>query len=54
MMERAKKAQKLPNQQFKRNIGTTKPVFQKMMCVLQAAYEKQHEAPRKTAKPHRQ
>jgi hypothetical protein len=44
VMERAKKALKLPNKQFKRNIGTTKSVFQKMMCVLQTAYEKQHEA----------
>jgi len=43
MMKRAEKALKLPNKQFKRNIGTTKSVFRKMMCVLQAAYEKQHE-----------
>jgi hypothetical protein len=42
-MERAEKALKLPNQQFKRVIGTTKSVFQRMMTVLNAAYEKLHE-----------
>jgi hypothetical protein len=43
-MERAKKALKLPNQQFKRVIGTPKSVFPKMMAVLNVAYEKLHEA----------
>jgi hypothetical protein len=42
-MERVQKALKLPNQQFKRNIGVHKPVFHKMMRVLQTAYAKLHE-----------
>jgi len=43
-MDRTEKALKLPCEQFKRNIGTTKPVFQQMMTVLQTAYEKLHES----------
>jgi len=43
LMERAKKALKLPNAQFKRVIGTKKSVFQRMVHVLQAAYDKLHE-----------
>ena len=43
-MKRAEKALKMPNKQFKRIIGTTKPVFQKMMNVLEIAHEKLHEA----------
>jgi hypothetical protein len=42
-MERVQKILKLPNQQFKRNIGTTKSVFQRMMHILQTAYDKLHE-----------
>ena len=42
IMERTEKALKLPAEQFKRNIGTTKPVFQQMMTVLQSAYETLH------------
>jgi hypothetical protein len=44
IMERAEKALKMPKKQFKRIIGTTKPVFQKMMNVLETAHEKLHEA----------
>jgi hypothetical protein len=33
----------MPAQQFKRIIGTTKPVFLKMLAVLQAAHIKLHE-----------
>jgi hypothetical protein len=43
-MERAKKALKLPNAQFKRIIGTKKSVFQRMMHVLQVAHDKLHES----------
>ena len=43
-MERFERALKLPNAQFKRIVGTTKAVFQKMLSVLQAAYDKLHEA----------
>ena len=43
IMERVEKALKLPNAQFKRVIGTTKPVFQKMLDVLQVAYDTLHE-----------
>ena len=42
-MERVQKVLRLPNQQFKRTIGVQKPVFQRMMNVLQTAYEKLHE-----------
>jgi hypothetical protein len=42
-MERVQKALKLPNKQFKRNIGTTKSVFQRMQHVLQVAYDTLHE-----------
>ena len=42
-MERAQKALKLPNKQFKRIIGTTKSVFQRMTHVLQVAYDQAHE-----------
>jgi hypothetical protein len=43
IMERAKKALQLPDKQFKRVIGTTKSVFQRMTHVLQVAYDKAHE-----------
>ena len=43
-MERTEKALNLPCEQFKRNIGTTKPVFQQMMTVLQVAYETLHQS----------
>jgi hypothetical protein len=43
IMERAKKALKLPNEQFKRVIGTKKSVFQRMTHVLQVAHDKLHE-----------
>ena len=43
-MDRAKKALKLPNAQFKRVIGTKKSVFQQMTHILQAAYDKLHES----------
>ena len=42
-MERVEKMLKMPKKQFKRIIGTTKPVFQMMIAVLQSAYEKLHE-----------
>ena len=42
-MERVKKALKMPNKQFKRIIGTTKPVFLMMKNVLEIAQEKLHE-----------
>ena len=42
-MEREEKALKMPKKQFKRIIGTTKPVFQKMMSLLETTYEKLHE-----------
>ena len=42
IMERFDRALKLPNAQFKRIIGTTKAVFQKMLEVLQAAYDQLH------------
>lgn len=41
-MERMEKALKMPDEQFKRIIGTTKPVFQTMLEVLQSAYDKLH------------
>jgi len=42
LMERATKALKLPNAQFKRVIGTKKSVFQRMTHILQVAYDKLH------------
>jgi hypothetical protein len=42
-MERAEKALKMRDKQFKRIIGTTKPVFQMMINVLEIAHEKLHE-----------
>jgi len=42
IMERTEKALKLPNAQFKRIIGTTKPVFRTMMDVLQTAFDQLH------------
>ena len=44
IMERFERALKLPNAQFKRIIGTTKAVFQKMLEILQAAYDQLHVA----------
>ena len=43
-MTRVEKKLKLSNEKFKRCIGTTKPVFQAMLEVLQAAHGKLHEA----------
>ena len=43
MKERAEKALKLPDAQFKRVIGTTKIVFQQMINILQTAYDQLHE-----------
>ena len=42
-MERVEKALKLTKKRFKQIIGTTKPVFQTMLEVLQEAFEKLHE-----------
>jgi hypothetical protein len=41
-MERINQISKMPNEQFKRIIGTTKPTFQEMLEILQAAYTKLH------------
>ncbi|MDR3182729.1 MAG: transposase family protein, partial [Planctomycetaceae bacterium] len=43
-MERVKKALKMMDEQFKRIIGTTKPVFREMQHILQAAYIQLHKA----------
>ena len=42
-MTRIEKKLKLSDEKFKRRIGTTKPVFQTMLDILQVAYDKQHE-----------
>jgi predicted DNA-binding protein YlxM (UPF0122 family) len=42
-MSRVEKKLRFSDEKFKRRIGTTKPVFQKMLAVLQVAHEKQHE-----------
>jgi len=42
-MELAEKALKMRDKQFKRIIGTTKPVFLMMMNTLEIAHEKLHE-----------
>jgi predicted DNA-binding protein YlxM (UPF0122 family) len=42
-MSRVEKKLKLSDETFKRRIGTTKPVFQKMLNILQTAYDKLHE-----------
>jgi hypothetical protein len=41
-MSRGEKKLKLSDEKFKRRIGTTKPVFQTMLTILQAAYDKLH------------
>jgi len=43
-MERAVKVLKMRDKQFKRIIGTTKPVFLMMINVLEIAHEKLHES----------
>ena len=43
-MTRIEKKLKLSNDKFKRRIGTTKPVFQMMLDILQAAYDKLHQS----------
>ena len=43
-MERIEKALKMPDEQFKRIIGTTKPVFETMLEILQAAYVQLHRS----------
>jgi predicted DNA-binding protein YlxM (UPF0122 family) len=42
-MTRIEKKLKLSDEKFKRRIGTTKPVFQTMLQILQTAYTKLHE-----------
>ena len=42
-MKRVEKLQKMSAKQFKRIVGTTKPVFQAMQSVLQADYVKLHK-----------
>jgi predicted DNA-binding protein YlxM (UPF0122 family) len=42
-MSRVEKQLTLSDEKFKRRMGTTKPVFQKMLAVLQAAYIKLYE-----------
>jgi predicted DNA-binding protein YlxM (UPF0122 family) len=42
-MNRVEQKLKLSDKTFKRRIGTTKPVFQTMLEILQAAYDKLHE-----------
>jgi hypothetical protein len=42
-MERVEKKLKLSDEKFKRRLGTTKEVFQKMREVLQIVYDKLHE-----------
>jgi len=42
-MSRIKKKLKLSDEKFKRRIGTTKPVFQTMLDLLQTAYDRLHE-----------
>ena len=39
-MTRVEKKLKWSDEKFKRRIGTTKPVFQMMLDILQAAYDK--------------
>ena len=43
-MERVQKMLNMPKKQFKRIIGTTKPVFHTMIDILQAAHDKLHES----------
>jgi len=43
-MTRVEKKLKLSDEKFKRRIGTSKPVFQAMLAVLQAAYDKLHQS----------
>jgi hypothetical protein len=43
-MERVEKVLQMADEQFKRIIGTTKPVFQAMLTVLQAAYDQLHKS----------
>jgi len=42
-MERVEKVLQMEEAQFKRIIGTTKPVFLEMLAIVQVAYEKLHE-----------
>jgi len=43
-MTRIEKKLKLSDEKFKRRIGTTKPVFQMMLDILQAAYDELHQS----------
>jgi len=43
-MTRIEKKLKLSDEKFKRRIGTTKPVFQTMLQILQTAHTKLHES----------
>ena len=42
-MSRIEKKLKLSDEKFKRRIGTTKPVFQTMLDILQTAHDKLHK-----------
>src|SRR5215469_14436280 len=42
-MSRVEKKLRLSDEKFKRRIGTTKPVFQKMLALLETAHDKLHE-----------
>ena len=42
-MSRVEKKLRLSDEKFKRRIGTTKPVFQKMLALLETAHVKLHE-----------
>ena len=43
-MARVEKKLKWTDEKFKRRIGTTKPVFQMMLDILQTAYDKLHQS----------
>jgi hypothetical protein len=44
IMERVEKKLKWSDEKFKRRIGTTKPIFQTMLGILQADYDKLHKS----------
>ena len=43
-MTRVETKLKLSDEKFKRRIGTTKPVFQMMLDILQAAYDELYQS----------
>jgi len=47
-MDRVEKKLRLSDKEFKRNVGTTKPVFQMMREILQQAHGKLHPIRRTT------